>query len=364
MKRHENWLKTLSLSLMAILFLLVLVACSGGSESSTLSPDNEDQTENTNEESTGSGELDEIEITVTHYPTGAYAVPYNVGIEQGIFEKHGIKITEIYGSGGGGTTVRNVLSGKLPFGDVSTAAAIQAYLSGAPIKIVGGAVQSLGDLVFVTRKDDNEINEVHDLIGNTWAYTNPGSVTETVSQLIFELMDIDPDSLNVVASGGIGEGLTMLQAGEVDTSIMLEPTYSVEKDNWKELFRVSEHIKRYQQTVIITSPQLIEQNPDLVKRFLAAYQEAVDWVYENPEEAAKIFAKSAEIDEEASISAVKGLVEAEHWNSKIDIESMETTLRGMELVGTLSESTEIDWDEIFDMSLIDEAYKFEVEQLK
>lgn len=350
----KNRYKNIIFTLLTLSLVLVLAACGSSSDSSEkVDGDAGDD----------SGEMDQIEISVTHFPTGAYAVPYNAGMEKGIFEKYNIEITEIYGSGGGGTTVRNVLSGDLPFGDVATSASIQAFMSGAPIKIVGGAVQSLGDLVFVTR-DGDDIDDIYDLEGKNWAFTNPGSVTESVSQLIFEVMDIDPNSLDVIAAGGISEGLTMLQAGEVDSAIMLEPTYSVEKDKWKELFRVSEHIEKYQQTTIITSPQLMEENPDLVERFLAAYQESVDWVYENPEEAGKIFAKSAEIDEEASITSVKDLVEARHWSAEIDAEAMNSMLRAMELIGSITDKDEIEWEELFDLSALPEEIQLDLNELE
>lgn len=346
---NTNELSKVKYFSLLLLIFLVLVGCSSNNTSS----DNNKSKEG----------LDKIEISVTHHPTGAYSVPYEVGIEKGVFEENGIEITKIAGSGGGGTTVRNVLSGDLPFGDVATAATIQSFLAGAPLKVIGGAVQSPADLVYVTR-DDGGINDIHDVVGKTWSFTSPGSVTESVTQLMFDETDIDPESLDLVAAGGISEGLTMLGAGEVDSAIMLEPTYSIEKDKWKMLFRVSDYIEYYQQTVLITSPQLIEENPDLVKRFLNAYQESVELVYEDPEEAGRIFAKSAEIDEEASIIAVKDLVEAEHWNTEISLESMKSIVKGMELTGLIDDDEEIEWESIFDLSFLPEDKQLDINEIQ
>src|SRR5690625_4698249 len=49
-------------------------------------------------------EITNIRITVTHFPTLLYAVPYIVAMEKGFFAEEGIKVTEIAGSEGGGTT--------------------------------------------------------------------------------------------------------------------------------------------------------------------------------------------------------------------------------------------------------------------
>ncbi|PWA13121.1 hypothetical protein DCC39_03050 [Pueribacillus theae] len=334
-----------------VILASILVACGGKDSGSS-----KETTEG------GKKKIDEIEIAVTHYPTGLYAVPYNVGMEKGFFEEEGIKIKNVIGSGGGGTTVRNVLSGDLPFGDVATSAVLQSYLAGAPLKIVSGGVQSLADLVYVTRKDEG-FEKVEDLAGKAWGITNPGSVTETSSHLAFQNAGLNPKDINVVAAGGLSEGLTLLKAGEIDAAPMLEPTYSVQKDDWKTLFRVSESVPNYQQSVIITSPQLIKENPDLVKRFVNAYQKSVDWIYENEEEAAKIFAKSAEIDESASIEAIKDLSAEKHWSAKIETDSMNNVIKGMQLGGTLEKGSEIKWEEVLDMSFLPDEKKLDPSSL-
>ncbi|CAH0346536.1 ABC transporter substrate-binding protein [Bacillus sp. CECT 9360] len=351
-----NWKKTMTLGKFAVLMMMMVFVVSGcgGQQSAGGS---------SSSKGSGGDKMDEIDISVTHYPTGLYAVPYDVGMEKGFFEEEGIKINKIVGSGGGGTTVRNVLSGDLPFGDVSTSAVLQSYLAGAPLKIVGGGVQSVSDLVYVTRKDA-DIEKVEDMVGKTWAFTNPGSVTETTSQLIFDSAGVDPKSLELVASGGVSEGLTMLQAKEVDATLMMEPAYSVQKDDWKTLFRVSDHVPNYQQSVIITSPQLIKENPDLVKRFLKAYQKSVEWTYANPEEAGKIFAKSAEIDEVASVAAIKDLADKKHWSSKIEADSINNVVKGMQMANTLKKDQEILWDEVLDMDFLPEDQRLDPKDLK
>lgn len=74
-----------------------------------------------------------MEITVTHWPSLLYGVPYMVAMEKGYFEDEGIEITGIIGSEGGGTTVRNILTGGLPMGEVATPGAVQAAEEGGKI---------------------------------------------------------------------------------------------------------------------------------------------------------------------------------------------------------------------------------------
>src|SRR5690606_3158080 len=105
-------------------------------------------------------------ITVTHWGVLLYGVPYAVAMELGYFEEHGIDLAGIMTSEGGGTTVRNVLSGRLPFGEVSTVAAVTAYNAGAPLVIVGGGSRSVAEILWVTRPGD-PIRSIEDFKGRT-----------------------------------------------------------------------------------------------------------------------------------------------------------------------------------------------------
>ena len=57
-------------------------------------------------------------------------------MEKGLFKQAGIDITGLLTSQGGGTTMRNVLSGGLPYGEVALSAVIAAINEGIDVKIV------------------------------------------------------------------------------------------------------------------------------------------------------------------------------------------------------------------------------------
>ena len=69
------------------------------------------------------GSSEPVGLSVSHWPTLLYTVPWAVAIEQGYFEERGISLDEIVRSSGGGETVRNVVTGGLPLGAVATPAA-------------------------------------------------------------------------------------------------------------------------------------------------------------------------------------------------------------------------------------------------
>ena len=50
-------------------------------------------------------------ISVTHWGDAFYGAPYAVAMEKGFFRQHGVDITGVLTSAGGGTSVRNTLAG-------------------------------------------------------------------------------------------------------------------------------------------------------------------------------------------------------------------------------------------------------------
>ena len=69
-------------------------------------------------------------ITVTHWGAAFYGAPYAVAMAKGFFKQHGVDITGVLTSTGGGTSVRNTLAGDLPYGEVALSAAVEAIRAG------------------------------------------------------------------------------------------------------------------------------------------------------------------------------------------------------------------------------------------
>src|SRR5687767_4103347 len=76
------------------------------------------------------------DVTVSNHPALLFSPPWIAAQDQKLFEKQGLNVKQIVGSEGGGTTVRNVVSGGLPIGEVATTAAVTAFMAGADIRIV------------------------------------------------------------------------------------------------------------------------------------------------------------------------------------------------------------------------------------
>lgn len=337
-------------ALVASVILLVVAGCGQGGGNAS------------GDQEGGKSGVERIQVGVTNYPIVLSSVPYQVGVEKGLFKKEGVDVERIIPGSGGGTSVRNVLSGELPFGEISGAASIQSHLAGAPVTIIAGSVPNIADFRWVTRKDA-PFENAEDLVGKKWAYTNPGSAIQMATLLSLEAQGIDPTSVEMVAAGGLSEGITLLQEGGVDAAVLVEPIYSDQKDNFKLLYSGSDHVKKFQETLIIADPQVIQQKPQLVENFINGHQRSVDWIHENPEEAAKIYAKNAEVSEEAALSAIKLGIEENFWDPTIYPESMNNVVKGLRFAGILEEGEEIKWEDLLNQEFLPEDKRADVSAL-
>lgn len=290
----------------------------------------------------------QTKVVVTHYPTLMYAVPWIVGMEKGIFEQEGVKITEVISGEGGGNTLRNMLASRVPVGEIAANAAVDGWEAGAPVIIVGGGVQTIGEFAIVTRPD-MPASALKDVGGLRWGFTNPGSVTEGIIHFATTRVEgLSPDAVKPVATGGIGEGITFLFEKNVDVMTVPDPVYSQKKDQFKLLGRGDAIVPWYQQSLLVTSPQTLREEPALVEAILRGYRKSVEYVEDHPDGAAELYAKAAELEPAAAQASVAAAVERSHWGVGIKREALETVGQSIALTPGGPFPKGVPWSEIVD----------------
>jgi NitT/TauT family transport system substrate-binding protein len=278
-------------------------------------------------------------------------VPYIVAMKKGFFAQENIKITEIIGSEGGGTTVRNVVTGDLPLGEVATPAAAQARAQGSDVVAVGGGAQSVAEINYVAPKGSGPTS-IDELAGKSVAYTSPGSVTQGVLALALQNAGIDPAKVKSKALGGISEGLTALDSGAVDVAANLEPVYSSDPAPYDVVFWANEHVPAFQQTSIIAGGDIVENQPELVEGFLRARAKAIDWIHQHPEEAAAMWAAQADIDPKVAQSALKTVLKDDWYGVGFSAEGLNAVDKEMKLIDLVPPGQKLSWEDLIDTSML------------
>lgn len=301
----------------------------------------------------GAGSASAIDLTVTHFGTGMYGVPFAIARDKGWFKSEaGLDVTGFITSAGGGTTIRNALASDIPYGEVALPAAIAAIQQGVPLTIVHGGVLSVADQVWVTRKDDTSINKFADLKGKTLGYSSPKSVTDILTSLMISQNGLT-GALERKSVGGIGSGLTALREGGVDMTYVTEPVWSKEKVNFRPAWWSTDIAPRVTQTVGIVRTDYLKKNPEVIKGIIAARRKGVEFVKANPAEAAPIMGREYKIPAEQAMSAIESVQgKGVYWSrGEFDYEGMEVMLKGLQLVKAIPEGP-FDWTKVIDESFL------------
>src|SRR6202171_2635754 len=93
------------------------------------------------------------EIHLSHFGQVMVSVPWIIALEQDLFRKNGVDVTDIITSQGGGTTLRNMLAGGVPFADAAIGATVTGFAAGLPIRIIGATTSNAADNDWVVLAD-------------------------------------------------------------------------------------------------------------------------------------------------------------------------------------------------------------------
>lgn len=264
---------------------------------------------------------------------------WTVGQEQGFFEDHGIIIDDVVPAEGGGNTLQNLLAGDLPFGQVATAALVNAHREGAPISVIAGATQSPYEIGWAVLKD-SDIQSVEDLDGKTWGFTNAGSVTEAMSYLVPAHAGLNMNSTQRVATGGVGAGIALLESGDVDVTFVPPLVAAEHKGTLRVVTHADEYVPLYQLTMIVAARDYVEQNPDVARGLLAALQNSVDWIKAHPDEAGELYASAVDVDPEIGRETLQRYIEIDLWGLPFNPETLKLAAEGLAYTDGIDD---VDW---------------------
>jgi NitT/TauT family transport system substrate-binding protein len=290
------------------------------------------------------------EISVTQWGTSLYGAPYAVAMEKGFFKQAGIDITGILGSGGGGTTVRNILASPTPYGEVAVSAALAAKAQGLDLIFVNVGTHSVAEASMVTMPDSN-IKSVEDLVGKKVAITSPRSVSEMLFLLVLREKGIDASKITRVAAGGYMPGLTMLESGGVVASVIIEPLSIIRKAKYRTVYNAGDVLKPMTTSVGITTAAFAKEHADQLRAIIAGRRAGVQAIYKDPAEAGRILEKSYDLKSDIAREAVNNMVGPHMWSeggfNQVELDRMVDALK---LTGEIK--SDVDWPKLIDKSFL------------
>lgn len=231
-------------------------------------------------------------VSVQIYPGSMLNVPLHVGVEQGLFKKHGLEVA-LTAVPSGPLAQQALVTGDLDIAYGSSDPGIAAKAKGADTQIFlgfyNGNVWSL-----VTRNGVKTPTAakgypavMHDLKGMRVGVTGRGAASEFIVRNMFEEAGMSGDDASYVAVGGPATAYPAVQASQVDVVLAFEPlmTLMQTQSSGQILldFRKGQGPAWMQRmngafVTFNATRKFLGQNPQTVKAFQQGWIDSVKWV--------------------------------------------------------------------------------------
>ncbi len=286
------------------------------------------------------------EFHVSHFGQVMPSITWIVALERDMFRKNGVDVTGVISSTGGGTTLRNMLAGGIPFADAAAGATVTAIRAGLPIKIVGIAVNNAADNAWVVLAN-SPIQSMKDVVGKKFGTTNPGGVTRVFGELLLRHYGIEPGQVTQVPLG-VGAGIAAIDSGAVDATYVLEPLFSKYTGKYRRIAGVSDVLPKVAPNLLVASQELIDKDPAKLRALLLTFRQASAFIYADPKEAAHIAMKRmVNIDEASLQRAVEAMAKAKYFSDgSFDPEVIEGTRKRLLATGDIK--PDFDFEKVID----------------
>jgi len=205
-----------------------------------------------------------------------------IGQRAGIFKKHGLELEIVY-TNGAGETQQAVISGSV---DIGIAAGIMgvlsAYSKGAPVRVISAETTGAGDLYWYV-KADSPIKSLKDTNGKTIAYSTNGSSTHGVVTAFIRENNL---TAKPTAMGGPAANLTAVMSGQIDVG-WAAPPFGLDQLDQKQIRMIATGndaatFKGQTVRLNIVNANYLQAQEDVVRRYMSAYRETVDYMYKGP----------------------------------------------------------------------------------
>ena len=301
------------------------------------------------------------QIVVSNYAVTTNGMPFAVAMEKGFFKDFNANVDGVLSSDGGGTTIRNLLGGKLAYGEAAVSAIVSAVQGGADLKIISGNVHTVAEFVWVAMPS-SPVNSLKDLKGRKLGYTNPRSTSQALAFLLMEREKLQPADVTLIRTGGFGAGLTQLELGGVDVVPVAEPLWSKSGGKYKLIASAPEVLPHLSNVLGVTTAEAAKSKGAFIRGVIQGRRKAVQYMYSDPKESAAIIAKAYNLEPAVAESTLRNLLASEkkggvpYWGpGDIRIDTMDNMIRAQKLVGALQGDP--DWSKLIDESFLPDDLK-------
>lgn len=287
---------------------------SGGSEAEGKAPAKAGSAEPAAAGSGGATQLNVAAIAIVD------VAPIYLGKAKGFFAEQNLELT-IQNVRGGAEAVPGVTSGQFQFAFANVISLMLASSKGLPLKVVAAGNFSTGtteDFGGIVVPPGSAIKTMKDLEGKTMSVNQINNIGGITIRASMRKAGGDPDKIKFIEVP-FPEMPAALGQARVDAAWIVEPFFTVARNqgatvlNWNFV----DTAPKLQISAYFTTKDYAKNNPDVVKRFVAAINKSLSYTAEHPDEARAILLTYTKIEK-----AIADKLNLPLWSPQINKESI------------------------------------------
>jgi ABC-type nitrate/sulfonate/bicarbonate transport system substrate-binding protein len=263
--------------------------------------------------------------------------PLDIGIEAGIFAKHGLDV-EASASAGDAKLQQLLTSGSIDIG-IGSGPGMAFIVKGVPAKAVAemyGVPRNMAVMVGY----DSAVKTVADLKGKKLGCTTVGSLTEWIGTRISQKENWGGNGITMVPIGGMPPARAAIKTNQIDGYIgALETGYALEEaKEWRVITAATPFVDHFITHVIYATNDRIETHPDQVRAFLQGWFETIAYMKTHKAESVAISAKVINISEAVASRVYDEQMSAFSTDGSFDPEGVAVLKKSFIDMGLLKEA--------------------------
>src|SRR3954471_5971071 len=206
----------------------------------------------------------------------------DLGQDKGFFKKHGLTLDVLY-TQGSAETLQSVISNSADIGiGLGTHALLGAYLKGAPIRGIGASFTSADEQYYYVLAD-SPIKSIKDAGGKSIAISTNGSASNMFALHLARHFGVD---LKPQPAGNYTATLTQVLTKQLDIGFSAAPfnLNFVDEGRIRLIARGSDvpALRDMTSRLLVVNVAGLEKRKEVLRRYMAAYRETLDWMYADP----------------------------------------------------------------------------------
>jgi NitT/TauT family transport system substrate-binding protein len=275
-------------------------------------------------------------------------VPLQVGIEAGIFQKHGVdvEVTDF----GGGPKVQQALAANSIDVAIGSGPELALEVKGAP-EIAVAAMADAPYSVLLAVLKDSPIKTAEDLKGKTVSVSSKGSLTYWLAQELSRQLGWGTDGFTIAPLGATATQTAALRTHQIDGMIVeANAGYRLEEDgSGRVLVQFGDRIKTFHIYVLYARRAFAESDPDAVRAFLAGWFDTIAYMLAHRDQTIDIVRRTAEVSQGVATRDYDELMGMFNRTGKFDPKALAVLARSFVEMGMLPSEPDM-------QSLISEKY--------